>query len=297
MQSLVDVNLHQFKDIINSYASKIKLPESFPQFLDIVQKQVIGDAGPRQTEAAREATSLLFADAAAPLASITPDACVQPYGIGSCYFVAALAAQAKANPQKILDMIHVNDDGSYTVKFPGAAKPITVQKPTDAEIEQDGGKNKYGLWSLVMQKAYGKMWAEGTGKKDLDGADGGSMLSAGVRVLNEKGVPNAGIGEIIPMLNLQDIDSRLRDSVIPKDPRDALSVVASTAKIPFAKGDTSDGFVRGHVYSVLAYEPNAQDVSQGKVTVRNPWGGEGATRTITLKQFADNFFQLSIPVR
>ena len=295
LPGLADIELQQFKGVLDSYKSAMTVPDVFPSFG--FERKPPRDDRPHtgNTEASKEAAKNLYGDFKNPLEAIVPDACVQPSGIGSCYFVAALASLAKTNPQKIQDMIRANDDGSYTVKFPGASYAVTVEKPTAAEIEQDGGPSKYGLWSLVAQKAYGKYYGGGK-NTDLEGADGGSAFSAGVRILSEKGVPYAGIGYMLPAMSWKSMDQSLRDAVSPANPKDALPVVAATSKALFSDS-TKDGFVRGHVYSVLGYEHNDGDIKQSKVTVRNPWGGADAVRTITLQQFYDNFIQLSIPKR
>lgn len=297
LQDLANVELHHFREAMDSYTSKMTLPSIFPQSLGFERshKQEEVHAHTGTTDASKEAAKNLYGEFKdKPLSAVTPDACVQPYGIGNCYFVAALASLAKANPQSIMDMIQTNDDGTYTVKFPGASNAVTVDKPSAAEIEQDGGANKYGVWSLVMQKAYGKYC--GGGKNDLDGSDGGSAFSAGVRILSEKGVANAGIGYMLPVMSWNSMNSELKDALCPGNPKDALPVTVSTSKSLFSD-KTADGFVRGHVYSVLDYKPNPDDIKQSLVTVRNPWGGTDAVRQITLQQFSDNFLQLSIAKR
>lgn len=246
------------------------------------------------TEASKEASKNLFGDAKDPLQSIKADACIQPFGIGNCYFVAALASLANAHPEKVKNMIQVNDDGTYTVKFPGASRPVTVEKPTKDEIEQVGGATKYGIWPLVIQKAYGKYC--GGGKHDLDGSDGGSAFSAGVKILSDKGVDYGGIGYMLPLMSWNSMAQTLKDAVSPANATDAVPVTVSTARSPFSS-NTADGFVRGHVYSVLEYKHNDSDVKQSLVTVRNPWGGKDAVKTISLEKFYENFTQLSVARR
>ena len=243
------------------------------------------------TDASKEASKSLYGLFKDPLEAIKTDACIQPSGIGNCYFVAALASLANVHPERIKNMIQVNDDGTYTVKFPGASSSVTVDKPSKDEIEQVGGATKYGIWPLIVQKAYGKYC--GGGKHDLDGSDGGSAFSAGVKILSDKGVDYGGIGYMLPLMSWKSMDETLKNAVCPGNKNDAVPVTVSTAKSLFS-GNTSDGFVRGHVYSVLDYKHNDNDVKQSLVTVRNPWGGKDAVRTITLEKFYENFMQLSV---
>ncbi len=278
----------QAKSAFESFGSSLKLPEQFPHFS-------ISDLSKSIDEFKQSALKNLYGDSKNFKDSIVPDACVQPDSIGNCYFVAALASLAKTDPQSVLDMIKVNANGTFTVKFPGATKEVTVDKPTDSEIEQVHGRTKYGVWPLVLMKAYGKYC--GGGKSDLDGSDGGSLLSAGVAVLTSKGVVNEGLGRMIPLMSWKSLDTEMKDALNPANRKDALPVTASTSKTLYGGEATVDGFVRGHVYSVLEYKPDASNIKQGKVAVRNPWGGADATRVITMEQFCANFLQLSIPKR
>jgi hypothetical protein len=298
--SLADSSWQQFKNAVEAHAPNLRLSDLVPFSIDFGSEKVAGRAEQRRLDEAekaakvKEATQRLYGEFKDPLAAIKSDACIQPKGVGNCYFVAALASLAKVNPEAIKDMISVNDDGKYTVKFPGATSAITVDPPTSDDLKRVGGATKYGEWSLILQKAYGKYC--GGGKTDLDGADGGSVLSAGLRVLCKNGVNNEGLGQMLPLMSWNSMDGALRNAVSPANPKDALPVTVSTLKSPFSD-KTKDGFVRAHVYSVLDYKPDAQNLQQGKVTVRNPWGGADAVREITLQEFSDNFMQLSIPLR
>lgn len=292
--SLAENSLAQFKDAI-SYAkgagSTALLPEMALVSSIFRDKNDSRERGIPSPEKEASAQKRLYGEFVKATDAVSPEACTQPYDIGNCYFVAAMASLAKVNPQAIVDMIKVNDDGTYSVKFPGASKEITVAQPTADELAQVGGKTKYGDWPVVLMKAYGKYC--GGGKGDMEGADGGSAFSAGVKVLTDKGVVNYGIGYMIPLLSWSSLDGELKAAL---NVEDALPVTVSTAKSLFSD-KTTDGFVRAHVYSVLKYEPDGDNIKQSKVTVRNPWGGKDATRVITLQQFSDNFMQLSIPRR
>ncbi len=264
-----------------------ELPSLFPR-LDLI------DQKPAKSEksALSESHKVLYGNHENPLDAVKPDACTQPVGIGNCYFVAAMASLSKSNPQAIVDMIKSNKDGTYTVKFPGASETYTVEKPTKDELEQVGGSSSYGDWPVVMMKAFGKHC--GGGKGGIEKTDGGSLFSLGVRVLTDKGVVNNGVGYMVPLLSWKDLDSHLNGAMNSKD---ALPVTASTRYSFSSEKTTKAGFRSEHVYSVLSYKPDSKNLKDGKVLVRNPWGGKDATSEITLQQFSDNFFQLSIPNR
>ncbi len=286
--SLVSNTIEQAREAFGSFGRSLKLTEHLPSF------SLTEQVPPNASEIKQAALKSLYGDTKTPKDSITPDACVQPYGIGNCYFVAAMASFAKTDPQAVLDMIKVNDSGTFTVKFPGLEKAINVDKPSDAEIEQVGGRTKYGVWPLVLMKAYGKYC--GGGKSDIDGSDGGSLLSAGVAVFSKNGVVHEGLGYMLPLMSWKNMDAELRAAIKPENPKDALPVTASTSK-SLLSDKTADGFVRSHVYSVLDYKSDPANIKNSKVTVRNPYGGADATREISLERFYANFLQLSIPKR
>lgn len=110
-----------------------------------------------RTADAESANHDLYATAN-PLDSIKEGAINQ--GVeGDCYFLSALAATAKNDPQAIADAIKDNHDGTYTVTFPGAKDtPVTVKAPTAMEmaIFNSPGNNN-GVWATVMEKAFGQL--------------------------------------------------------------------------------------------------------------------------------------------
>lgn len=234
----------------------------------------------------------LYGKNAKPLDAVKAEFCVQPYGIGNCYFVAAMASYAQTNPQGIVDMIKDNKDGTYTVKFPGVPDEIRVSSPSKTELDQVGGLTEGGVWPVVLMKAYGKYC--GSRNAQMEGADGGSLLSAGVKIFSRQGVSYLGIGYMLPLMSWKAMDVELQNALHPAKSADALPVTASTSK-SLLSDKTVDGFVRGHVYSVLDYKHDRGNLRQSKVTLRNPHGGPDAVKTISLEQFYANFIQLSIP--
>src|SRR4029453_6235089 len=90
----------------------------------------------------------------------------------------AALADTPAGKQSIKDMIHVNDDGTYTVTFPGAPdQPVTVAAPTDAELARYAGGSDCGTWAAVLEKAYGK-YCDSTNVVPKDGVPSVSPMPA-----------------------------------------------------------------------------------------------------------------------
>ena len=223
--------------------------------------------------------------------AICADACVQPIDLGNCYLVAALAAKANVDPNGLMDIIKDNQDGTFTVNFPGWDKSYTVKKPTEDEIKRIPGfedvVRKYGTWPLVVMKAFGEHYKPGSG---IDGCAGGSLFSAGMKALNKDQVKFEGVGSIIPTMTPKELHDSLMKNMNPANAKDAVPVTASATLIP------ENGKIEPqHVFTVMKYEPDANDISKGKVTVRNPWGDNNAIQVMSLSEFKRDFMQMSYP--
>jgi len=245
-----------------------------------------------------------------PLESIKPDAIRQGF-IGDCYFLAALAAVARAHPETIQQMIKDNEDGTYTVKFPGTpSEKITVTAPTEAELGLYSHGSKYGIWAPVIEKAYGKycqqhFWRRGPanisgGNTPQEGADGGGSVVRAMELLTGNDTDRDDLALTLDSTTKQKLTEALQSR--PAKAVTCASQNATPASIaalltplndPFGDfvGETKNGFAANHAYTVIGFDPNGPD--GGTVTVRNPWGeGEGTTRgtiQISFKQFNDNF--------
>lgn len=221
-----------------------------------------------------------------PLKSITPDA-VHQGDLGDCYFLAALASKAQEDPQSVKNMIRDNNNGTYTVTFPGDPNhPVTVDCPTQQEIGKyahDDGQN--GMWVNVIEKAHRKL----TGK---DTSDDGGDVNDGVNLLSPKGTGTTdddlsgfiGIGRTTKGNVEQDIERALNNHEI---------VVGGTGDSSFLDhlGTQNDpsGYVGDHVYAITGYDPKTQTI-----TMRNPWGqtGKDGTFTMSLDDFYNKFSDL-----
>lgn len=219
--------------------------------------------------------------------AINPSAIDQGF-IGDCYFEAAVASVAKTNPQLIARMIHDNHDGTFTVTFPGDKNhPVTVNRPTEAEMGLYQGAGSYGIWPNVLEKAFGK-WSQSRrlirqGFTDQDGADGGGEASFAIRLMT-------GHSSFFEN-RLYTFPEQTRQRLI--DAFNHGRAVAATRNDGFLEnfaGDTTpDGFLRHHVYSVLGYNPNGPD--GGTVTLRNPWGTGGDDTRGTYSHVSFNEFR------
>jgi hypothetical protein len=199
---------------------------------------------------------------------------VQQGDSGDCYFIASAASLAQQNPQAIKNMIHDNGNGTYTVSFPGR-QPITVDKPTDAELAHYGTSGNDGTWLSVLEKGYGAVrQREGTDRRDdtmdgdgiekYDGADGGLIGFKAMEVLtgHESGdipIRDASGNFIAPDNIRESIDRTLRGHRL---------IAAETGKTP-EKTDRGQ-LAPHHEYQILAY-----DRATDTITIRDPNGNHG----------------------
>lgn len=277
--------------------------EAFEQHMDTVKYQrnrqfancddarnQIASTLSRQPDGTREVrTDRLYSDSDNPKNSIHPDA-IRQGTLSNCYFVAALASLAATNPGAIQQMIKDNGDGSYTVTFPGAPdEPITVKAPTEAEQMLYNGTSKYGTWASLLEKAYGAycqktIWRRGPfnidgGNTPAEGSDGGALGAHGMRLL-------CGVDYFSNDFNFasrETVQKNLIEAFLGNSPRPVIADINGP-------GYSIDGFKRGHVYSVVGFDPSGPE--GGTVTIRNPWGqgnGTGGTIQISLTKFMRNF--------
>jgi hypothetical protein len=187
----------------------------------------------------------------------------QQGNVGDCYFIAAVVSKAASDPQAIKNMIKDNNDGTYTVTFPGQ-KPVKVTAPTDAEIANYSGAGADGIWLSVLEKAYGQLlnenaWIFTTGSPQ-DAADGGASLSTGISAITGNSVDT----DILSFTSLDTTRNKLEKAL------KAGKVVTAGIRgnLPLIESDSRDnGLPMGHAYSIIAY-----DRKSDMVTVRNPWG-------------------------
>lgn len=210
-----------------------------------------------------------------PMDSIVPEAAAQG-GIGDCYFISAISSTASTEQGRraIRDMIQENNDGTYTVTFPGAPdEPITITRPTDAQLALYARGTDHGIWAAVLEKAYGEYASRSVWRRDIFGLSGsdipqenvgnGSLFSDGVRMMSPDGVDSYSFG-------YTDAQDEQMNSVLTDAFRDGRSVtLGRNGSILESVGvtDSDNQIPRKHEYAVIGYDPETR-----MVTIRNPWG-------------------------
>lgn len=204
---------------------------------------------------------------------INPDAVKQGV-IGDCYFIAALSAVAKSDPDTIRKSIQDNNNGTYTVTFKGAPdRPITVKAPTEAEMGLYNSGRDNGVWATVMEKAYGKMrnsdrWFGAYTPQDA--LDGGGYTGEALKLVSGEKVYSLAASSNEEALS-QSFDLAFRGGT----KFTSVTAVSLAAEAAGAPGRTKDGFVRGHAYTVVGFDRD--DKGNGSLVLQNPWAGKNGT--------------------
>ncbi|MGV3623727.1 MAG: C2 family cysteine protease [Archangium sp.] len=181
--------------------------------------------------------------------------------VGDCYFISALAAVAKSNPQLLANAVKTNRDGSYTVTFfernanDTKARPVNIT--IDGTFANRHGRLEYAaaretreLWPMIFEKAYAQ-WKGGFGAIE------GGMSATAIEALTGHSTDFFGVtSEAKP----DELFRRISDAV-----KGGGAVVALSK--PWDPAER--GVVADHAYTLLGVE---EKNGQKLVQLRNPWG-------------------------
>jgi hypothetical protein len=248
----------------------------------------------------------LYSDPTNPLSSICPDA-IRQGTAGNCYFLAALASLAVSDKQSIVDMISANDDGTFTVTFPGDPDhPITISAPTEAEMGLYNGASQHGIWACVIEKAFGQyrqanptIWDFGKEAATPQDYSTAGKLSDALELLTGRDFERHSVDGTFGIGRMSDekLYQFLDESLNGENPQ-PIGASISYALLPslFING-SPDGFPATHAYSIIGFQPDGN--GGGTVTVRNPWGdGVDTPRGVmqlSLEEFQRNFTHIYVP--
>lgn len=179
---------------------------------------------------------------------------------GNCYFLAVLTSVAHNNPQKVVDMIKDNKDGTLTVKFP--LREVTIKSPTDTELSLYA---KGKTWVPIIEKAYAEYRNTFLDFDNPHQASGKGTLIIGRAILEVTG--NSFDSDFTAIRPLSVTREKMTKAF------DNNKIVTASIEKPILGSKNDLNLPDGHVYSVLGYDKKT-DV----VTVRNPWGSGEPTK-------------------
>jgi hypothetical protein len=214
--------------------------------------------------------------------------------INDCYVLSPLAAIAHVDPGFIEDMVRDNGDGTYSVRLREPNDPpwwqfwesdtrdvwvtVTDEFPTvDGNPlyakTGDGDRDHRELWPLIVEKAY----AEHMG---------------GYTAFTDGGAPSGVLEDITgrESTRLTNADSSFDDLYALHEDGNAITTNTKTADEvkdnPLFQADSPAGepLVAWHIYYVVGMNEDDQTV-----TLRNPYGWDRGTITVTWAQYQEAF--------
>ncbi len=198
--------------------------------------------------------------------------------LANCYFMAAMMAVARANPQAIADLIVKKDDGTYDVTLHagwlGTSKVynVTADFPKGAAgyLGASPGDEGKEIWPMLLEKAYAMHkgsykateWGDSAAAMELLTGMGSDNLLDGF--LDNATKPAAMAKKIATWLN------------------EGRAITAATLKWDAATETAAQekygrNFSKSHEYAVKAASESA-----ASITLENPWEGQGDDVVITI---------------
>lgn len=199
---------------------------------------------------------------------------VEQGALGDCYFVAQLAAQARTNPSRILELIKDNGNGTFTVTlflkdkaqpWKRVPTPIVVnsefpQKDGGVAYAKPGDRSTTGpeLWVMLIEKAFAKhsgSYELIRGSKTKDGDVFAMMTGVASRSFR----PASMNGDKLLETLTKALAAGQAVNFGAKSKTSADEALQAEAK--------TEGVVLNHAYSLIAVDAKARTVD-----LRNPWG-------------------------
>ena len=224
--------------------------------------------------------------------------------------MSSLGAIARTNPELIRNMIHANDDGTYTVTFhqrrlpwePGSGEFKSVAITVNGELPVIGGQPAFAgaddcapgagqeLWVGLVEKAYAT-YRGGYGITGLGGYPANAMETITGKPSQSQPPDTLPFDELARRFQAGEAvaASTLYDLKIDLD-------LGGTHVGPIELPDRSDEereFKNGTLIASHAYFVTGVDTARHTVTVQNPWGKERAPVTLGYADFQRLFADIA----
>lgn len=189
--------------------------------------------------------------------------------IGDCYLFCLTGYLAARHPAKIRQMIVVEPNGNFVVRFPDGEE-FPVSAPTEAELLVNNSASSLadGIWLCVLEKAIGERMRRTARDPANRTAEATDAMAAG-----------GSTGMIIPLYSGHKARSiKLRDgresaARLQELRRELPATLAHGRMASVEMGNEPPGQPKipglgyHHAYAILAFDPKSD-----RVTVWNPWG-------------------------
>jgi hypothetical protein len=181
--------------------------------------------------------------------------------VNDCFLFAAMAAIVNTNPQQIVNMIHDNGDGTYTVTFEGIGFFSPAQQTVSADfvVGQHGFVTaRKALWPLIIEKAYAqqKGGLEALGK----GGNAGNALNEMLDESPTRFDPREKTVDYIMGKVAKAKEKRWPMTILSPKKEDSSADKQSLA-------DGTPGLHFWHTYTIIDV-----DTTNNRIKLFNPWG-------------------------
>lgn len=199
--------------------------------------------------------------------------------LGDCYFMAALAAIAHANPDVIRKRVKDNGDGTYTVTFFEGGDVVVDNQfavsgggsPVYADAgDRDGGDVE--MWVMLIEKAWAKLKG---GYENIRGSK--------VRMTSADAM-QAVSGKETRTIRPQSLsDEELIKVMAEASQKKWAMTLGAFTKESVDESTRNEAQKLGIVFN-HAYAVTGVDQAKGEISLYNPWGKEYKVPTLTAAQ-------------
>jgi Ca2+-binding RTX toxin-like protein len=196
--------------------------------------------------------------------------------VGDCYFVSALAAFAKTNPDKVRQLVVDLGDGSYAVNFHKAGKDVFVR--VDGDLWQYGGFPTFAglggqnsLWVAIIEKAYALFKNQQGTYESISGGNGAGTPLEEALAAPKGSFPTTDYANASDFLSVMRTQLLAGKAITVGGPAPFLPTTVKNNTDDPSTGDDENTYHRGaHIYTLISV---ASDLSS--IVIRNPWGYDG----------------------
>lgn len=207
--------------------------------------------------------------------------------LGDCWFLAALGAEVRQNPNFVAQHVHDNGNGTYTVTLYKDGKPVPVT--VDGKLPYNGWDGTAfehpstgsGNWVALYEKAFAQLKG---GYRNTEGGWGSEGMSDLTGKKSDKLPPF-----VVPLVLIKaKLDSGQPVTVGTSSNHSGFLWLHSDEYVDDNK------LVTSHEYTVVSVDAKSDPPT---VTLRNPWGpGSSAPEYVTLteSQYQDYCSEVSL---
>jgi hypothetical protein len=196
--------------------------------------------------------------------------------VGDCYFVSALAAIAKTNPNRIRQLVVDLGDGTYAVDFHKGGQDAAVR--VDADLWVSGNTPVYAglgaqgsLWVAIIEKAYALFKNEQGTYASINGGNGAGVPLDEALWTPKQSFLSSDYGNATDFLKAMRTQLLAGKAITVGGPAPFLpGTVKSKVDNPNTGADENTFHRGAHIYTLISVSADLKTI-----VLRNPWGYDG----------------------